>query len=526
MVNMLKIVNHIGATSGSQEKHIKFPIDVDPRGPYKHHLVVRVDTGADVNCMNEKTFKKLFPKVKLSVCSHEIQNFGNSVADISILGQFRTYLQFRGEKYLNTFIVTNANDCPNLLSHGATFRMGVLLPNYLEENVVKSCGENVPNFKCNTSTGTSSNVFQILQDLQLKQYQENHPDSLQNESRTSNTSTHSTTGTIIQNIAQPTTSFRTITPTKDTTGKMNTVQLTTSFRTTTPTKDTTGKMNTVRPTTSFRTTTPTKAMTGEQVNPVQVSQDTSHNTHLESCMHVHQPMSQVCKPGELLALTKVKYPLNGRTSVNRLPLTKQDILSQYSGCFEGIGRFPGDPYKFHLKPDHKPAQHAPRKVPVHLETAFKEEIKSLVKQGILEEVEHTDWVNSYVIVEKDTGNHHSPNHTVKKKLRICLDPRDLNEALEREPYHTRSVDEITAKLKGTTVFTIVDFRKGYWMVVLHPDSRKLTCMALPFGRFQWTQLPMGTVVAEDIFQSKLDAIFIGMEGVTGIADDMIIAGKD
>ena len=86
MVNMLKIVNHIGATRESQEKHLKFPIDVDPRGPYKHHLVVRVDTGADVNCMNGKTFKKLFPKVKLSGCPNEIQNFGNSVADISILG--------------------------------------------------------------------------------------------------------------------------------------------------------------------------------------------------------------------------------------------------------------------------------------------------------------------------------------------------------------------------------------------------------------------------------------------------------
>ena len=36
----------------------------------------------------------------------------------------------------------------------------------------------------------------------------------------------------------------------------------------------------------------------------------------------------------------------------------------------------------------------------------------------------------------------------------------------------------------------------------------------------------GTVVAQDIFQSKLDSIFIGMEGVTGIADDMVIAGTD
>ena len=218
-----------------------------------------------------------------------------------------------------------------------------------------------------------------------------------------------------------------------------------------------------------------------------------------------------------LVLRKVQHLHNGRISVNRLPLMKQDIMSHYSGCFKSVGHFPGEPYKFHLKPEHKPARHTPRKVPIHLEHAFKEEIKSLVELGILEEVkEHTDWVNSYVIVEKDSGNHHSPDHTIKRKLRICLDPRGLNEALEREPHHTYSVDKIKAKLQGMTVFTIADFKKGYWMVVLHPDSRKLTCMILSFGRFQWTRLPMGTVVAQDIFQSKLDAIFIGMEGVTGI----------
>ena len=65
--------------------------------------MVRVDTGADVNCMNEKTFNELFPEVLLSVCPHEIQNFGNSIADMSILRQFCTYLEFRGEKYLNTY---------------------------------------------------------------------------------------------------------------------------------------------------------------------------------------------------------------------------------------------------------------------------------------------------------------------------------------------------------------------------------------------------------------------------------------
>ena len=39
-----------------------------------------------------------------------------------------------------------------------------------------------------------------------------------------------------------------------------------------------------------------------------------------------------------------------------------------------------------------------------------------------------------------------------------MDPSNLNEALEREPYHTRSVDEITAKLQDMTVFTITNFK--------------------------------------------------------------------
>ena len=119
--------------------------------------------------MNEKRSNELFPEVKLSVCPHEIQNLETQLQTFNT-GMICTYLEFRDEKYLNTFIVTNVNDCPNLLSYGATFRMGVLLPNYPEENIVK--GENVPNFKVNTGTSDgTSDVFQILQDLQLQDLQ-------------------------------------------------------------------------------------------------------------------------------------------------------------------------------------------------------------------------------------------------------------------------------------------------------------------------------------------------------------------
>ena len=128
-------------------------------------------------------------------------------------------------------------------------------------------------------------------------------------------------------------------------------------------------------------------------------------------------------------------------------------------------------------------------------------------------------------MEIDTANAHSPSHTIKKKIQLCLDPKDLNNSLERETYYSRSIDELIAKFSGAVIFTIVDMDKGYLQVELHPDSRKYTCMALDIRRVQWKRLPMGMVVASDIFQKKLDSVYIGFPGVTGIADDMIIFGK-
>ena len=126
------------------------------------------------------------------------------------------------------------------------------------------------------------------------------------------------------------------------------------------------------------------------------------------------------------------------------PLTKQDILDVYAGVFTRIGKFPGPPYKFQLKPNAKPTRHAPRKVPIHFQESFHKEIRNLEALGILEETKDvTEWVNSFVIMEKklpvNSSNSHSPGHSVNKKLQICLDPRDLNEALEREPYYTCSI---------------------------------------------------------------------------------------
>ena len=220
---------------------------------------------------------------------------------------------------------------------------------------------------------------------------------------------------------------------------------------------------------------------------------------------------------------------NHSLSVADLPLTQEKVETTYADIFQGLGKFPGDPYKLRLKPDAVPAKHRPRKVPVHLQDAFHEEVERLVKIDVLEKVtEPTEWVNSFVIVEKviDSSNAHSPNHVIKKSIRLCIDPKDLNEALEREPYYSRTIDELVSMFAGAKVFTIVDMDKGNWQVVLHPESRKYTCMAFDIGRYQFKRLPMGSKVASNIFQRMLDSVYIGLPGVTGIADDMVIFGRN
>ena len=109
------------------------------------------------------------------------------------------------------------------------------------------------------------------------------------------------------------------------------------------------------------------------------------------------------------------------TSVSQSPLTKEKILELYADVFDSLGTFPGEPHKFRLKENYVSARHAPKKVLIHLQDDFHTEIHDLVKQGVSEKVEHsTEWVNSFIIVEKDvsidSGNIQTPNHKFKKKL--------------------------------------------------------------------------------------------------------------
>ena len=73
--------------------------------------------------------------------------------------------------------------------------------------------------------------------------------------------------------------------------------------------------------------------------------------------------------------------------------------------------------------------------------------------------EPTDWVNSMVTVIKPNG-----------KLRICIDPRDLNKAIKREHYPMRTIEEIAACMPNAKYFSVLDASSGFWQVKTVPNS--------------------------------------------------------
>ena len=170
-------------------------------------------------------------------------------------------------------------------------------------------------------------------------------------------------------------------------------------------------------------------------------------------------------------------------------LAKATVLKEYQNCFDKIGRFPGDQHHIELIDNPTPVIHPPRTVPVHILPLCKAELEKMINDDIITEVtEPTDWVSSIVCNVKETPDG-------KKKVRLCLYPKDLNKNIRREHYYSRTVDEILALLHGKNYFSVADTTKGYRHVELDHESSLLCTFNTPFSRYRFKRLPFSTVVS-------------------------------
>ena len=130
----------------------------------------------------------------------------------------------------------------------------------------------------------------------------------------------------------------------------------------------------------------------------------------------------------------------------------QRIHTRFGNVFNGIGCFEGT-FSLQLKPDSKPYQAPPRHVAYALQEPFKEELRCLQEMDIIMPLgvdETSEWCNSFVLVPKANG-----------KVRLCLDPAWLNQALIRPVHRGPTLNDILPKLNNVQYMSIIDASSGY-----------------------------------------------------------------
>ena len=66
---------------------------------------------------------------------------------------------------------------------------------------------------------------------------------------------------------------------------------------------------------------------------------------------------------------------------------------------------------------------------------------------------------------------------------------------------------------------------GYYSILLTPASSRLCTIVLLWGKYSYTSLPMGLASSPDIFQEKINSLFIGLEYVRCYIDNTLCITK-
>ena len=195
--------------------------------------------------------------------------------------------------------------------------------------------------------------------------------------------------------------------------------------------------------------------------------------------------------------------------------TTCNLKDSHANLFRGIGTLKSDHIKLHINNDINPSVQRHRRIPFHVRKKVEDELLRLEKLDIIEKVEGpTPWISPIVVVPKKNDS-----------IRICVDMRLPNKAIERVRHITPTIDDIITELNGAQLFSKIDRNNGYHQLVLHEESRYITTFTTHVGLRRYKCLMFGINAASEIFQNAIYQSLHGLSGVMNISDDILVYGN-
>ena len=184
---------------------------------------------------------------------------------------------------------------------------------------------------------------------------------------------------------------------------------------------------------------------------------------------------------------------------------------------EDIGKYTEEIIKLELKdPNDPPSYIKPRRIAYSLRGWLDEKLKNMVNKGIISESEGSPY--------------NSPIHLVRKKngsYRITIDLRNLNSKLKDNKYPLPNLMDLLERLQGSEYFSSIDFRSGFFNLVLDEASRPLTAFSANQKQFHMNRLPQGCKISPAAFQRIMQKIAGNMlkDSCLVYLDDLLVFSK-
>lgn len=214
----------------------------------------------------------------------------------------------------------------------------------------------------------------------------------------------------------------------------------------------------------------------------------------------------------------LKEQLMERKYLNVIKNDYSNLLENYKELFDEkiIGTLSGPDYKIRLKENAVGKVENCRKVPVSLHENLKRELDKMEKLNVIAKItEPTEFVSNIVIVKKPNG-----------KIRVCLDPCNLNNCVMREHFQLPTFEEVSSRMAGAKVFSKLDASTAFFQIKLHEDSARLCTFSTPFGRYFFKRLPYGPCSAPEVVHRRYKQIFQNVNGCEVFVDDLVVYGKN
>ena len=111
------------------------------------------------------------------------------------------------------------------------------------------------------------------------------------------------------------------------------------------------------------------------------------------------------------------------------------------------------------------------------------------------------------------------------RIRIVTDYCKVNKVIKRKAHPLPNIMNTIMSLGSFKYAMCIHLNMGYYAMELDNVAKKICTIVLPWGFYQYNMLPMGVVVATDIFQSRLLNLLGDLEYVVVYLDDIMIIGN-